>query len=62
MVVKNEKSVEGIKEILRRLEVFFATQKAQETDSKTLVNMERELTKMECNLQTFSDYRRNPER
>lgn len=58
MVVKNEKSVEGIREILRRLEGFFSTGEAESADPKTLVDMERELTRMECNLQTFSAYRR----
>jgi hypothetical protein len=58
MVVKNEKQVEGIREILRRLESFFSGDKAQDADRKTLVEMERGLINMECNLQLFSEYRR----
>jgi len=58
MVVNNDKSAEGIREILKRLDAFFSTRAAARTDSKTLVDMERDLIKMECQLQTFSSYRR----
>lgn len=58
MVVKNEKQVEGIRDILKRLESFFSEDRAQDTDRKTLVEMERGLINMECKLRLFSQYRR----
>jgi hypothetical protein len=58
MVVKNEKQVEGIREILKRLESFFSEDIAQDTDRKTLIDMEHGLINMECKLQLFSQYRR----
>lgn len=58
MVVKNEKSVEGIREVLKRLEGFFSSDKANDADRQTLIEMERNLINMECKLQVFSDYRR----
>lgn len=58
MVVKNEKQVEGIRDILKRLESFFSEERAHDTDRQTLIEMERSLTNMECKLQVFSQYRR----
>lgn len=59
MVVKNERSVEGIREVLRRLDGFFSSDRASDADRQTLVEMERNLINMECRLQMFSDYRRH---
>lgn len=58
MVVKNEKQVEGIRDILKRLESFFSEKKSHDTDRDTLVDMENKLINMECKLQLFSQYRR----
>jgi hypothetical protein len=57
MVVKHERSVEGIKASLRRLELFFSEAEAQDADKTTLLNMESELIRMESQLQMFSSYR-----
>lgn len=62
MVVKHEKSVEEIRELLSRLHRFFLGDKAQDTDKRLLVSIESNLIKMESELQTFGSYRRNPER
>lgn len=58
MVVKNEKQVEGIRDILKRMESFFSGDKAQDADRKILADMENDLINMECRLQVFSQYRR----
>lgn len=62
MVVKHEKSVEEIRELLSRLHRFFLDDKSHETDRRLLVSIESNLIRMESELQTFGSYRRNPER
>ena len=57
MVVKREKSVEGIRDSLKSLESFFSKDAAHETDRRTLSAIERELIKIESQLQMFSSYR-----
>lgn len=57
MVVKNEKSVEAIRDSLRRMERFFSGIEAQDTDRMTLVSVWRELVRMESRLQLFGAYR-----
>jgi hypothetical protein len=58
MVVKQERSVEGIRESLRRLERFFCGQEVNDTDRRTLLSMERDLIRMESNLQIYGSYRK----
>lgn len=57
MVVKQERSVEAIRESLRRLERFFSEEGSQDADRTVLLSMERELIRMESQLQMFSSYR-----
>lgn len=60
MVVKHEKSVEGIRDSLRRLERFFADSQAHDTDRKTLSTLHHDLVKIEGQLHMFSEtYRKS---
>lgn len=57
MVVKNERSVEGIRESLGRLFRFFSEVEVH-GDRSVLASMESELIRMETRLQTYCGYRR----
>lgn len=57
MVVKQDRSVEGIKDSLERLVEFFSGGAAHDADSATLLAMHRNLINLECKLQVFSSYR-----
>lgn len=57
MVVKQERSIEAIRESLRRLEWFFSEEASRDADKTVLLSMERELIRMEGRLQMFSSYR-----
>lgn len=61
MVVKHERSVEGIRDSLRRLERFFAdAHQAHDTDRKTLCDLHHDLVKIEGQLCMFSEtYRKS---
>lgn len=61
MVVKQERSVESIRESLGRLERFFSEDEVHEIDRKTLLSMEHDLIRMESLLQMFSSYRKKKE-
>lgn len=53
--MNNEKSIENIKKILKRLNVFFKKE-SDISDKKILAELERNLIKTECKLEIFSDY------
>ena len=60
MVVKHEKSVEGIRDSLRRLERFFSESQAHNTDKRTLATIQHDLVKIEGQLCMFSEtYRKS---
>lgn len=55
MVVKHEKSVEGIRDSLRRLERFFSDNQAHSTDKRTLSTLHHDLVNIEGQLCMFSE-------
>lgn len=57
MVVKNEKSVETIRETLKRLESYFLTNQAQDAERFVLSDIESKLIRIERDLYVFGNYR-----
>lgn len=52
---KSERSIDNIKKIMKRLNVFF--DKSKNYDESAIIELERNLIKTECKLGIFSNYR-----